>query len=107
MSPALLGINIDAVYHTAVVFGGVEYLYGSGVQTSYPGSTHHGRPMEIIPLGVTDLPLDVVLEYLESLKQIYTAEVSSTYTLCSWLTESDTGLAVIRPLSSQLQQFFE
>ncbi len=34
--------------------------------------------MEIIPLGKTDLPLDVILEYLESLKQIYTAEVSYT-----------------------------
>ncbi|KAI9878621.1 MAG: hypothetical protein M1830_000388 [Pleopsidium flavum] len=74
MSLPLLGINIDAVYHTAVVLGGVEYFYGAGVQTCYPGATHHGRPMEVIPLGTTDLPLDVVREYLESLKQIYTAE---------------------------------
>ena len=78
MSLSLLGIKIDAVYHTAVVLGGVEYFYGAGVQTCYPGTTHHGRPMEIIPLGKTDLPLDVILEYLESLKQIYTAEVSYT-----------------------------
>lgn len=76
MSPSLLGIKIDAVYHTAIVLGGVEYFYGAGVQTCYPGSTHHGRPMEIIRLGRSDLPLDVILEYLESLKQIYTAEVS-------------------------------
>ncbi len=78
MSPSLLGIKIDAVYHTAVVLGGVEYFYGAGVQTCYPGTTHHGRPMEIISLGKTDLPLDIILEYLESLKQIYTAEVGYT-----------------------------
>lgn len=78
MSQSLLGIKIDAVYHTAVVLGGVEYFYGAGVQTCYPGTTHHGRPMEVTTLGKTDLPLDVILEYLESLKQIYTAEVSCT-----------------------------
>ncbi|KAI4126847.1 MAG: hypothetical protein LQ338_003520 [Usnochroma carphineum] len=30
--------------------------------------------MEIIPLGKTDLPMDVILEYLDSLKQVYTME---------------------------------
>ena len=76
MSGQLLGIQIDAVYHTALVFGGVEYFFGAGVQTSYPGGTHHGRPMEVIPMGTTQLPLEVILEYLESLKAIYTMEVS-------------------------------
>ena len=75
MSGQLLGIQIDAVYHTALVFGGVEYFFGAGVQTSYPGGTHHGRPMEVIPMGQTQLPLEIVLEYLESLKAIYTMEV--------------------------------
>lgn len=65
----------DAVYHTAVVFNNVEYFFGRGVQTCYPGTTHHGAPMEIIPMGKTSLPMDVILEYLESLKQIYTPEV--------------------------------
>lgn len=74
MSGQLLGIQIDAVYHTALVFGGIEYFFGAGVQTSYPGGTHHGRPMEVIPMGTTQLPLDVILEYLESLKAIYTME---------------------------------
>ena len=75
MSGSLLGIQIDAVYHTAVVFGGIEYFYGAGVQTSYAGATHHGKPMEIIPMGTTHLPMEVILEYLESLKTIYTMEV--------------------------------
>lgn len=74
MSRAFLGIQIDAVYHTSLVFGGIEYFYGAGVQTSYPGRTHHGAPMETIPLGKTELDLEIVLEYLESLKEVYTAE---------------------------------
>jgi hypothetical protein len=31
--------------------------------------------MEVIKLGQTALPMEVILEYLESLKKIYTAEV--------------------------------
>jgi len=62
MSRQFLGKQIDAVYHTALVFGGVEYFFGQGVQTSYPASTHHGRPMEILPMGQTSLPMDVILE---------------------------------------------
>lgn len=77
MSRQFFGIHIDAVYHTAIVFGGVEYFFGQGVHTCYPGSTHHGRPMEVIKLGQTSLPLEVILEYLESLKAIYTTEVCS------------------------------
>ncbi|KAF2083992.1 DUF862-domain-containing protein [Saccharata proteae CBS 121410] len=73
-SQMFLGIQIDAVYHTSVVFGGVEYFFGQGVQTCYPGTTHHGPPMEIIPLGKTNIELNVILEYLEDLKQTYTAE---------------------------------
>ncbi|KAI9787077.1 MAG: hypothetical protein M1835_002858 [Candelina submexicana] len=73
-STALLGINIDAVYHTSIVFGGAEYLYGHGVQSCYPGCSHHGAPMETVSLGRTHLDIEVILEYLESLKQIYTVE---------------------------------
>ena len=75
MSRQFLGTQIDAVYHTAIVFGGIEYYFGAGVQTTYPGATHHGRPMEIVKLGRTELPVEVILEYLESLKAVYTAEV--------------------------------
>lgn len=75
VSASLLGIHIDAVYHTALVFGGVEYFFGGGVQTSYPGGSHHGKPMEVIAMGTTHLPMEVILEYLESLKAIYTMEV--------------------------------
>jgi thiol-disulfide isomerase/thioredoxin len=74
MSRGFLGIQIDAVYHTSLVFGGIEYFFGAGVQTAYPGRTHHGPPMEAIKLGTTQLDLDTILEYLESLKQTYTAE---------------------------------
>ncbi|MCJ1296721.1 hypothetical protein MMC34_008288 [Xylographa carneopallida] len=74
MSRSFLGTHIDAVYHTSIIFGGVEYFFGAGVQTCYPGSSHHGRPMEVISMGKTELDMEVITEYLESLKTIYTPE---------------------------------
>ena len=74
MSQQLLGIQIDAVYHTSLVFNNIEYLFGRGIQTCYPGRTHHGQPMEIIPMGATHLPMETIMDYLDSLKDIYTPE---------------------------------
>lgn len=70
----IIGTYIDAVYHTSIVLGSREFYYGQGIQVSVPGQTHHGDPMEIVDLGVTELPDEVVLEYLESLKGIYAPE---------------------------------
>ncbi|KAL5412000.1 hypothetical protein PMIN03_004473 [Paraphaeosphaeria minitans] len=74
MSRQFLGMQIDAVYHTAIVLGGIEYYFGQGVQTCRAGATHHGNPMEVTKLGRTELPIEVILEYLESLKTVYTPE---------------------------------
>jgi thiol-disulfide isomerase/thioredoxin len=81
MSLQFLGTQIDAVYHTSLVFDGVEYFFGAGVQTCRPpGTTHHGRPIEIIPLGNTELPFETILDYLESLKEVYTPESYDLFT---------------------------
>lgn len=66
---------MDAIYHTSIVLNGVEYYFGQGIQTAVPGSTHHGQPMEVVELGTTELPSDVIEEYLGSLATIYPPEV--------------------------------
>ncbi|KAJ5690438.1 hypothetical protein N7462_004830 [Penicillium macrosclerotiorum] len=73
-SQPLTGTQIDAIYHTSLVLGGVEYYFGQGIQTASPGSTHHGQPMEKVHMGKTELPNDVIEEYLGSLGSIYTPE---------------------------------
>ncbi|CAL3966620.1 hypothetical protein PZA11_003214 [Diplocarpon coronariae] len=74
ISSALLGTQIDAVYHTAIVMEGVEYVYDGGIRTAEPGRTHLGKPMQILDLGTTNLPMDVIMEYLDSLREIFTEE---------------------------------
>ncbi|CAG8294706.1 unnamed protein product [Penicillium nalgiovense] len=73
-SLALTGTQMDAIYHTSIVLNGIEYYFGQGIQTAAPGSTHHGQPMEIVKLGSTELPNEVIEEYLGSLATIYTPE---------------------------------
>ncbi|KAK2861140.1 hypothetical protein FQN49_004506 [Arthroderma sp. PD_2] len=71
LSLPLTGVQIDAIYHTSLVFDGTEYFFGRGIQQAVPGSTHHGQPIETIKLGRTDLPMEVIAEYMESLAETY------------------------------------
>ncbi|KAI1351753.1 PUL domain-containing protein [Xylaria sp. FL0043] len=73
-SMGMLGFQLDAIYHTSIELEGTEYVYDSGINTIRPGSSHLGRPLERIFLGKTELPLEVILEYLDSLREIYTPQ---------------------------------
>ncbi|TGZ76463.1 DUF862-domain-containing protein [Ascodesmis nigricans] len=79
-SMQMVGIQIDAVYHTSIVLGGAEYYYGHGINTSCPGATHHGQPMEIFSLGDTSLPDEIIIEYIDSMRSEYTPESYDLFT---------------------------
>lgn len=74
MSPQFLGFSIDGVWHTSVVYKGVEIYYGQGIQQSVPGKSHHGIPHEVVDMGETSIPPEVLKEYLEELKDHYSPE---------------------------------
>ncbi|KAG1144086.1 hypothetical protein G6F37_008694 [Rhizopus arrhizus] len=74
MSLALTGKQIDGIWHTSVVVYGQEIYYGQGIMTVLPGTTQHGSPLQMIDIGETFLPQDVVIEYIDSLRSVYTAE---------------------------------
>ncbi|KAI1395924.1 DUF862-domain-containing protein [Hypoxylon fuscum] len=74
MSLGLLGFQLDAVYHTSIELDGKEYVYDSGINVIRPGTSHLGSPLQRLHLGTTELPMEVILEYLESLKEIYTPQ---------------------------------
>ena len=63
------------MYHTSLVFGGVEYFFGRGIQQAVPGMTFHGEPLEILHMGTSELPIEVIIEYMESLAGAYTEQV--------------------------------
>ncbi|KUJ22072.1 DUF862-domain-containing protein [Mollisia scopiformis] len=80
ISTALLGTQIDAVYHTSIVMDGIEFVYDGGLKTIDPGGSHLGKPLQVIDLGITNLPMDVIMEYLESLRAVYTEEAYDIWT---------------------------
>ncbi|KAJ4136123.1 hypothetical protein NW768_003731 [Fusarium equiseti] len=74
MSMGILGFQLDAIYHTSIELNGKEYVYDGGIIAIRPGSSHLGQPLEKIPLGTTHLPMDVIEEFLDSLRPIFTLE---------------------------------
>lgn len=74
LSMQFLGKWIEAVYHTAVVVGGVETYYGGGIQEAAPGRTPHGHPMRILDIGRTQVPSFVRQEFLIDISDRYSPE---------------------------------
>lgn len=70
----LLGFQLDAVYHTSIELDGLEYVYDGNVVAITPGTSHLGQPLQRLPLGKTELPMDVIQQYLQSLREVYTVE---------------------------------
>ncbi|KAH8177340.1 PUL domain-containing protein [Sarocladium implicatum] len=74
MSMGFLGFQLDAIYHTSIQLQGREYVYDGGIVAIAPGSSHLGQPMQKLHLGTTNLPMDVVQDYLDSVRSIFTVE---------------------------------
>ncbi|KAI1006402.1 hypothetical protein K3495_g1819 [Podosphaera aphanis] len=72
LSLGLLGKQIDAIYHTSIVMENLEYVYDGGIKAVPAGKTHLGPPLKTEFLGKTELPKDVITQYLESLREKYT-----------------------------------
>jgi thiol-disulfide isomerase/thioredoxin len=74
MSMPLTGRQINGIWHTSIVVYGKEYCFGQGIQVFNPQQTPYGVPVERISMGTTQIPKLVFLEYIETLKTIWTAD---------------------------------
>lgn len=75
LSPQLLGVPINGVWHTSVVVHNTEVFYSAGIQKTRPRETHFGEPIDVVQMGHTALPVDVVQEFLADLgEETYTAD---------------------------------
>ncbi|KAI1125370.1 DUF862-domain-containing protein [Nemania abortiva] len=79
LSMGFLGFQLDAIYHTSIELDGLEYVYDGPVSAIKPGSSHLGQPLERIFLGKTELPFEVIAEYLDSLREIYTPQAYNLF----------------------------
>ncbi|ELU08362.1 hypothetical protein CAPTEDRAFT_163285 [Capitella teleta] len=70
MSQALIGRQIDGVWHTGIVVYGQEYFFGAeGISSCPPGGTIMGQPDTITDLGTTEIPQELMMTYLEELSR--------------------------------------
>ncbi|KAG5262608.1 hypothetical protein AALO_G00276900 [Alosa alosa] len=76
LSPAMLGKQLDGIWHTAIVIHGEEFFYGGqGIASCPPGGTFLGQPDSIVDLGETEVTEDILMNYLTSLgESTYSAE---------------------------------
>ncbi|KAG0233885.1 hypothetical protein BGW42_007092 [Actinomortierella wolfii] len=74
MSLGITGRQIDGIWHTSVVVFGREWFYGQGIMNSVPGMTMHGTPLERIDMGETEIPQEVFMEFMDNMRETYTAD---------------------------------
>lgn len=103
MSMGLLGFQLDAIYHTSIELQGREYVYDGGIVSIVPGSSHLGRPLERLYLGTTQLPMDVVEEYIESVRPIFTLEAYDLFKHnCNNFTDSFSNFLLGKGIPSHI-----
>uniref|UniRef100_A0A061SAR9 Desumoylating isopeptidase 1-like isoform x1 n=1 Tax=Tetraselmis sp. GSL018 TaxID=582737 RepID=A0A061SAR9_9CHLO len=67
LSLSFLGKQVDGIWHTGVVIGDKEYFYGGGIQVEQAGRTVFGQPVEVMSLGETCVPDEVLMEFLSEI----------------------------------------
>lgn len=67
-APAILGRQVEGVWHTAIVAYDREFFYGgSGITSCAPGGTQLGQPHRVERLGETFVPFQVFVDYIQGL----------------------------------------
>ncbi|KAH7616644.1 hypothetical protein Ndes2526B_g08741 [Nannochloris sp. 'desiccata'] len=79
LSPSLLGIQIDAIFHTSVVVRGIEHYFGGGINVAPAGTTPFGHPIQVVDLGTTFLEEDIIEGLLIELSERFTPEAYSLF----------------------------
>ncbi|KAJ7645496.1 PPPDE putative peptidase domain-containing protein [Mycena polygramma] len=74
LSAQLTGRQIDGIWHTSIVVFGKEVFYGQGINTTLPGKSHHGQPLQIVDLGETAIDEETWQEYLDEMRDHYTVD---------------------------------
>lgn len=76
LSPAMLGKQLDGIWHTAIVVHGEEFFFGGGgIASCPPGGTILGQPDAVVELGETEVTEDIFINYLTSLgESTYSSE---------------------------------
>lgn len=71
LSPMLLGKQVEGIWHTGLVVGGVEHFYGYGLQHARAGCSPFGHPHRVLDLGCTQVDAQMREQLLQDLAPRY------------------------------------
>jgi len=74
LSRQFLGKQIEGIWHTGIVVFGKEFYYGGGICKDPPSKTPYGSPIKSIPLGETEIPEELFLEFLQEINHKFSAD---------------------------------
>ena len=74
LSQAILGKEIEGIYHTSVYVYGKEYYYSGGINKSAPRKTQFGIPIKEINFGYTNKTQKEFESYLRSISSSFTSQ---------------------------------
>lgn len=74
LSTALLGRQIDGIWHTGVQVFGREYYFGGGICSDPPGLTPYGVPVQEHDLGQTNKTQQEFITFLSSISSRFTMQ---------------------------------
>jgi len=80
LSMMFIGRQINGIWHSGVVVGGTEYYWGGDLIAEPAGRTQYGKPVRVVPLGITYIPDEMIREFIEEVRPRYNP---STYSLLS------------------------
>jgi len=72
LSQAIIGKQIDGIWHTGLVVYSQEFYFGGGICKGPPGMTPYGKPVQTIELGKTSIPQSVFLDFLNDISPGFT-----------------------------------
>lgn len=72
-SQQMLGMHIEAIWHTSVVVFGREFYFdgGVGITAAAPGSTRFGRPLKTRPMGTTEVAATEFAQWVRDMGSKY------------------------------------
>lgn len=103
MSMAIVGKQIDGIWHTSVVAYGREYYFGGGICSDLPLTTPYGTPVEKIPMGRTSKSLADFNRFLQCVSHRFTMD---SYHIvkhnCNNFTDECMRFLVQKPIPSHI-----
>lgn len=88
LAKSIIGIDVEGIWHTAVVYKGQEYFYGGGINVAKPKTTPYGIPIKELNFGKSNISVEAFKNYIKSIDSNYQIQTYDVlYHNCNHFTD--------------------